>query len=545
MFAHFRNYSARTFTGDAIAGITVGLVALPLALAFGSASGVTPQAGLYTAIVGGLIAALFGGSSVQVSGPTGACVVVVAGIIAKHGVSGLLLVTVMAGVILLVLGLTGLGTAVRYIPRPIVIGFTNGIAVLIASIQIKEFFGLRVEHVPSSFLPRMRLFLSNFATANLTTIALGAGSLLVILVTPLIAKKLPGSVVALVIGTACASIFGLRVETIGSKFGGIPSGFPPMMIPDFRPELILSLVSPAFTIAILAALASLLSAVVADTMTGHRHNSNSELVGQGLANLVVPFFGGIPVSGAIARTTTNIRAGALTPMSAILHAITLLVLLAAAPLAKFIPLTVLAAVLFAVAYNMGEWREIGGILRLTWSDKTVWLITFLLTVIADLSVAVEVGLILAALLYIYRIAQTTTVSAVTPQYIEEGRNHILQDKDLPPYVRILRIHGPFLFGTTDKLLDATSDLSTFPPIIVLRLRNMTAIDATGLHALKLLADRLRKSGRSLILCGAREQPKAFLQRAEFIEHIGTDNIQADVRTALDRAKQLHEQLVKA
>ncbi len=335
------------------------------------------------------------------------------------------------------------------------------------------------------------------------------------------------------------TIFGLPVETIGTKFGGIPSGLPAIAIPAFRADLILPLLPSAFTVAILAAVESLLSAVVADTMSGDRHNSNAELVAQGVANLVVPLVGGIPVTGAIARTATNFRAGAKTPIAGMVHALTLLaIILVLAPLAKYIPLATLAAVLFVVAYNMGEWREIGGILRLEVPDKSVWAITFALTVMADLTVAVETGIALAALLYIYRVSETTSVSTVTPEYIEHGRHHVLQDKAIPPYVTILRIHGPFLFGTTDQLRDVTADLSTFAPIVILRLRNMNAIDATGLHALETLSDRLKKSGRVLVLCGARDQPARFLDQAEFVEHVGKENILPHVEAALVRARDI-------
>jgi SulP family sulfate permease len=304
--------------------------------------------------------------------------------------------------------------------------------------------------------------------------------------------------------------------------------------------LILPLIPLALTVALLAAVESLLSAVVADSMTGDRHNSNVELVAQGIANMVSPLFGGIPATGAIARTATNVRSGAKTPVAGMIHALTLLmILLVAAPLARFVPLATLAAVLFVVAYNMGEWKEIGIILRLSGADKAVWAATFFLTVFADLTVAVEVGIALAALLYIYRIAQTTTVEPVTSEYIEEGRLHILQDKHLPRYVTILRIHGPFLFGTTDKLEEATSDLNSFAPVVVLRLRNMTALDATGLYALERLADRLKKSGRSLLLCGAREQPERLLEQAEFIGHVGRENILPHVAAALERAQQIN------
>jgi sulfate permease, SulP family len=532
-------YSGASLTSDLIAGVTVGLVALPLAMAFGIASGVTPQAGIYTAILGGLIVSLLGGSKIQIGGPTGAFVVIVAGIIAQHGLSGLLMVTMMAGVILCFLGLTGLGNAVKFIPRPIVIGFTNGIALLIASTQIKDFLGLRIDDTPSEFLARMRVLVTHVETVSWSAVGLGGLSLALILLTPRFLPRLPGSIIALIAGTAAAFLLQLPVETIGSKFGGIPSGLPNIEIPAFRPDLILVLLPSALTVAILAAVESLLSAVVADSMSGDRHNSNAELMAQGVANIAVPLVGGIPVTGAIARTATNFRSGARTPIAGVVHALTLLaVILVFAPLAKFIPLATLAAVLFVVAYNMGEWKEIPSIIRLDLADKSVWFITFALTVFADLTIAVQVGMALAALLYIYRISQTTTVSTVTPEYIENGRPHSLQDKMVPHYVSILRIHGPFLFGTTDQLADETSNLSKFAPIVILRLRNMTAIDATGLHALESLSERLKKSGRTLILCGAHHQPARFLRQAEFIEHIGPNNIQPHVQAALDRAAQI-------
>ncbi|MEO8129042.1 MAG: SulP family inorganic anion transporter [Bryobacteraceae bacterium] len=533
------SYALGSFWPDLIAGLTVGLVALPLAMAFGIASGVTPQAGIYTAIAGGLIVSLLGGSRLQIAGPTGAFVVIVAGIIAKHGLSGLLMVTMMAGVILLFLGFTGLGNAVKFIPRPVVIGFTNGIALLIASTQIKDFLGLRMAEIPSEFLARMQSVGAHLPTLDGATVAVAALSLAVILLVPKFAPKLPGSIVALIAGTLAVALLQLPVETIGSKFGGIPSGLPAFALPAFRFDLIIPLFPSALTVALLAALESLLSAVVADSMCGDRHNSNAELIAQGMANLVVPMVGGIPVTGAIARTATNFRAGGKTPVAGIIHSLTLLaIILVLAPLAKFIPLATLAAVLFVVAYNMGEWKEIGGILRLELPDKSVWFLTFLLTVVADLTVAVEVGMALASLLYIYRVSQTTTVSIVTPEYIEDGRAHILQDKHVPAYVSILRIHGPFLFGTTDKLADETANLSKYPEIVILRLRNMTAIDATGLHALEAFSGRLRKSGRTLLFCGARLQPAQFLMQADFAERIGAENILPDVQAALDRAREI-------
>jgi sulfate permease, SulP family len=535
-----QGYRSRDLVADLIAGLTVGLVALPLAMAFAIASGVKPEAGIYTAVVAGFVISALGGSRVQIGGPTGAFVVIVAGIIAKFGVSGLLIVTVMAGAILVVMGLTGLGTAVKFIPRPVTIGFTNGIAILIASTQIKDFLGLKLDAVPSEFLARMTTLASKSSTFDWHTTALSIASLALIIFIPRLTRRIPGSIVALVLATTCVAFFALPVATIGSSFGGIPTGLPKLSLPALRPDLILPLLPSALTVALLAAVESLLSAVVADSMTGHRHNSNVELVAQGVANLASPLFGGIPATGAIARTATNIRSGARTPVAGMIHALTLLtILLVAAPLARFVPLATLSAVLFVVAYNMGEWREIGVILRLSAADKAVWAATFFLTVFADLTVAVEVGIALAALLYIFRIAQTTTVEPVTAAYIEEGRLHILQDKEVPSYVTILRIHGPFLFGTTEKLEEATSNLNALASVVVLRLRNMTALDATGLYALEKLADRLKKSGRTLLLCGAREQPERLLRQAEFVDHVGSDNILPHVAAALERAQRIN------
>jgi len=534
-----RDYGRRTLLSDLLAGLTVGVVALPLAMAFGMASGVTPQAGIYTAIVGGFLVSMLGGSRIQIGGPTGAFVVIVAGIIAKQGLSGLLMVTMMAGVILLFLALTGLGQAVKFIPRPVVLGFTNGIALLIASTQIKDFLGLTLAGNPSEFFARMGAIGGALSTIDPLAVGLATGSLALILLVPKWIPRLPGSIVALLAGTTAVAVFGLPVETIGSKFGGIPNSLPAVAIPQFRADLILPLLPSALTVALLAAVESLLSAVVADSMSGDRHNSSAELLAQGVANLIVPLVGGIPVTGAIARTATNYRSGAKTPVAGMVHAVTLLaIVLLLAPLAKYVPLATLAAVLFVVAYNMGEWREIGGIWRLDWTDKSVWMITFALTVMADLTLAVETGIALAALLYIYRVTETTSVSTVTREYIESGRAHVLQGKDLPDYVTILRIHGPFLFGMTDKLLDATADLDAFAPIVILRLRNMTAIDATGLHALERLSDRLTRSGRTLVLCGARDQPAAFLAQAEFVEHVGRQNIVPHVQAALERAHEI-------
>jgi SulP family sulfate permease len=534
-------YSRNDLMSDLIAGVTVGLVALPLAMAFGIASGVSPQAGIYTAVVAGFLISALGGSRVQIGGPTGAFVVIVAGIIAAHGVSGLLMVTMMAGVILMVMAVTGLGTAVKYIPRPVTIGFTNGIAVLIASTQIKDFLGLQTGAVPSEFLARMRLMARSLGSVDYVALLIAAGSLAIILLLSRFTKRVPGAIVALVLATVAVAAFGLPLETIGTKFGGIPTGLPPIFFPEFRSDLIIPLLPAAFTVAMLAAIESLLSAVVADGMIGGKHNSKMELLAQGFANFAVPLVGGIPATGAIARTATNIKAGARTPVSGIVHSLTLLViLLVAAPLARFIPLATLAAILFVVAYNMSQWREVRTILQLPKADITVWLMTFALTVLADLTVAVEIGMLLAALLYIYRVSQTTTVAPVTDAYIEDGRPHILQDKLLPDYVLVLRIHGPFLFGATEKLGEATENVDLLPSVVIVRLRNMTAIDATGLHELETLMDRLRASGRSLLLCGARSQPEELLRRSSFLRHLGEENMLPHVEAALSRAREIHE-----
>ncbi len=537
-----RNYSREMFLHDLLAGITVGLVALPLAMAFGIASGVTPQAGLYTAVVAGFLISALGGSRTQIGGPTGAFVVIVAGIVARFGLSGLTMVTLMAGVILLAMGLTGLGSAVRFIPRPVVLGFTNGIAILIASTQIKDFLGLRIGAVPSEFLPRMAALLAHLGSFNLPALLLGVGTLAILVLLPRITTRVPASIVAVLVCAGVSAFFRLPVETIGTRFGGIPQGLPPFAIPSFHAEHILPLIPSAFTVALLAALESMLSAVVADGMTGDRHNPNVELVAQGIANMVAPVFGGIPATGAIARTATNIRSGARSPVSGMVHALTLLlILVVAAPLASYIPLTVLAAVLFVVAYRMGEWHEIGGILELGFTAIMVWLVTFALTVFADLTVAVGVGMALAALVYIYRIAETTTVSPVTDDYIRDGLPHTLQGRIVPPYVTLLRIHGPFLFGTTEKLVEATSNLEAFEPVVILRLRNMTAIDATGIHAIESFAKRLRGAGRSLILCGAMEQPSKLVQQPRFIAQVGQENIMPNIQAALERATELYEE----
>jgi SulP family sulfate permease len=534
-----RDYDRHKFLSDLIAGVTVGMVALPLAMAFAIASGVTPQAGLYCAIVTGFLISALGGSKTQIGGPTGAFVVVVSGIIAKFGLEGLFTITMMAGVLLLILGITGMGSAVKYFPRPVIIGFTNGIAILIASTQIRDFFGLKMDHVPGDFFHRMRSYGQSWHTISLPATALAIASLVILIFCLKYAKRIPGAIVVTFGATIAVTLLHLPVETIGTRFGGIPSGLPTFAIPKLHYNILSQLLSPAFTVAMLGAIESLMSAVVSDRMSKDKHNPNVELMAQGIANIVSPLFGGLPATGAIARTATNVRAGAKTPVAGMIHALTLLaIVLFAAPLVKNVPLAALAAILIMVAYNMGEWHEIPEILKLTAADIAVWILTLTLTVVADLTFAVEVGMVLAALTYIRKVSRTTTVARVTRGYVEDSRMHILQGKDIPEYVAVFRVHGPFLFGSTDKFAEILDGLSQLPPIVVLRLRNMTAIDATGLGAIRDLADQIHASGRDLLLCGAREQPEQLMKQAEFERHIGTQNICPSILDALTRAAEL-------
>jgi SulP family sulfate permease len=536
-----RGYTRQTFLSDLVAGITVGLVALPLAMAFAISSGVQPQAGLYCAVVAGFLISALGGSWTQIGGPTGAFVVVVYGIVARHGVDGLYVCTLMAGVMLVLLGVTGLGAVVKFLPRPVVVGFTNGIAVLIASTQIKDFLGLKIDEVPGEFVGRMAAIVSHFGTISVTAMTLSLSALGLIIFFMGRVKRVPGSIVAMVLGTLVVAAFGLNVETIGTRFkDGIPSGLPTLVLPHFDIGMVGPLFQPAVTVALLGAIESLMSAVVADRMSGGRHKPNVELVAQGMANIASPLFGGLPATGAIARTATNIRSGAKTPVAGMIHALTLLaVLLFAAPLARYIPLCVLSAILMVVAYNMGEWREIPKLLRLSSAGVTVWFATLLLTVFADLTVAVEVGMVLAALLFIRQVTQTTTVSKVSKESVEDDRAHVLQDRYIPKYVTVIRIHGPFLFGATDKLMDVIDSAGELTPVVILRLRNMTAIDATGLLAFEEAAEKLHAAGRTLILCGARAQPAKLMRQAEFEQRVGAENVCLNVSAALLRAEMLY------
>ncbi len=536
-----RAYSPEQLKHDLVAGVTVGLVALPLAMAFAISSGVPPRAGVYCAIVTGFLISALGGSKFQIGGPTGAFVVVVAGIIAKYGIDGLFMATMMAGVILVILGATGLGTTVRFIPQPVVVGFTNGIAVVIASTQIRDLFGLQMSSVPSEFIPKIKALVAAASTWSPAATAIGLGSLLFLVVWRRFGSRVPGYIIVLVATTALSALASLPIETIGSRFGGIGGNLPHIIVPRFRPELMLTLLSPALTIAMLGAVESLMSAVVADRLGGDRHNPNVELIAQGVANLASPLVGGLPATGALARTATNIRSGARTPVSGMIHAVTLLVvLLVAAPLASYVPLAGLAGILLMVAYQMGEWAEIPHLLKLSKADIAVWSVTFGLTVLADLTVAVEAGMILAMLMFIRKVSRTTTVTAAEPEG-DDGQLHVLHDKHVPAYVTVFRVYGPLLFGTTESLRRVADRLHGMPEIVILKLRHMTAIDATGLRALEELADCLHRSGRDLIVCGAQPQPAALMASAEIHEHIGLANICPNTAAALVRAAEIHRE----
>jgi SulP family sulfate permease len=532
-----RNYSRANFRADLIAGLTVGIVALPLAMAFAIASGVPPQAGIFTAVIAGFIISALGGTKVAIGGPTGAFIVILYGINAKYGTENLAICTIMAGIILLVMGMARLGTMIKFIPYPVTMGFTSGIAVLIFSTQIKDFFGLRIDKVPSEFIGKMEIIIRHANTFQWQTLALATASLAIIKLWPgNWQRRVPGSIVALLLGTAAVAFFQLPVETVGSKFGGIPQGLPRLQIPALSWEHIQHLFQPATTIALLAAIESLLCAVVADGMVDDRHDSNQELMAQGLANIVSPLFGGIAATGAIARTATNVRSGARSPVAGLIHAITLLVIiLAAAPLAKFIPLATLSAVLVSVALHMGEWHNFGRLPKWPLSDAVVFLSAFVLTVVIDLTVAVEIGMVLAAVLFIKRVSETSQITAVDESTETEGSHHSLLGKQVPEGVMIYRMFGAFFFGAADKLESALQRLKQEPEVLILRMRKVVAMDATGLNALEDLYERLHRKGKHLVLSAPHTHPLMVMEKAGFLDRIGRENVCPHVDAALARA----------
>jgi SulP family sulfate permease len=535
-----KNYSQPDFQADLVAGITVGIVALPLAMAFAIASGVPPQAGIFTAVIAGFIVSGLGGTKVSIGGPTGAFIVILYGIYAKYGPQNLAICTIMAGIMLVGMGAARLGSMIKFIPYPVTTGFTSGIAVLIFSTQIKDFFGLTVDKVPSEFFEKMRALVENIGTFQWQTLLMAAVSLCIIRFWPgSWQRRIPGSIVALIVATVAVACFQLHVETIGSKFGGIPSGLPLPHLPVFKWENVQHLFQPAITIALLAAIESLLCAVVADGMIDDRHDSNQELMAQGLANIVSPLFGGIAVTGAIARTATNVKRGGRTPMAGIIHAATLLIIiLAAAPLAKFIPLAALSAVLINVSGNMGQWHNFKRLVKWPTSDAAVFLITFALTVVIDLTVAVEAGMLLAAVLLIKRLTDTTQVTLVNETSDTEGEEHSLVGKEIPKGVMVYSIFGAFFFGCVDKLESALHGLNQEPTVLILRMRRVLAMDATGLNALEDLHARLKRKKKHLILCGPHTQPLFMMVKAGFLDELGQENACESIDLALKRSREL-------
>jgi sulfate permease, SulP family len=536
-----RTYDRSQFSADLVAGIIVGIVALPLAIAFAIASGVTPDRGLYTAIVAGFIISAFGGSRVQIGGPTGAFVVIVYGIIQRYGIDGLVVATMMAGVILVVLGVAKLGAAIKFIPHSVVVGFTSGIAVIIFSSQVKDFLGLQVDNVPADFIPKWQAFAAHLDSVNPSAVGLAVGSLLLMGFWPRVSRRIPGPFVALIAATAVATWFHMPVETIGSRFGAISASLPHPVFPHVTFAQLTSLVAPAFTIALFAAVESLLSAVVADGMIGGRHRSNMELIAQGIANIVSPMFGGIPATGAIARTATNVKNGGRTPVAGMIHALTLLLItLFFGKWAALIPLATLAAILVVVAYHMSEWRTFRSELTAPKSDVAVLLTTFLLTVIVDLTVAIEVGMVLAAFLFMRRMAEVTNVSMVTRELAdgEEDENdpNAIRRRAVPPGVEVFEISGPFFFGAAEQFKDTLNQVAKKPKVLIIRMRDVPAIDSTGLHILHELSRRYRKEDTLLLLSDVHAQPMFAIVRHDMLEDFGESNLFGNIDDALNRAR---------
>lgn len=532
-----KGYDRATFISDAIAGLTVGVIALPLAIGFAIASGVTPAQGIWTAIIAGFLISVFGGTRVQIGGPTGAFVPILAGIVATHGYTGLALATVMAGVMLLMMGVLRLGNLIKFIPYPVTAGFTSGIAVIIFVGQLKEFLGLKVA-MPQHTPPQLAAIFGNLGQTQWQALGLGLMALSIVIFWPKKWHKLPPSIVAIIVPTVLVALCGLDVQTIGTKFGGIPRQFPALSMPAVSFDSIQSLMMPALTIAMLGAIESLLSAIVADGMIDSRHDSNQELIGQGIANILTPFLGGIPATGAIARTAANIRSGGRTPVAGIVHSLTLLgIMLVAAPLAKFIPLTALSAVLLVVAYRMGEWDNFEELFRGPKSDFCVLIASFGLTVVFDLTIAVGVGLLMAAALFVKRMEEITHIRLVTPESETESGSDSIRDKDVPEDVVVYRIEGPFFFGAAEKLETALGRYTGgLPRVVIFRMSHVPAMDATGLRALEVTVDKFHRQGVKILFSGLQPQPMEVLFKSGFVDRIGLHKICGNVDAALAQAK---------
>lgn len=541
IFDTLRNYNLQQFGKDLMAGLIVGLVALPLAIAFAIASGATPEKGLYTAIVAGFIISALGGSRVQIGGPTGAFIVIVYGIMQVYGANGLIIATFIAGIMLIAMGFARLGSVIKFIPYPLIIGFTSGIALIILSSEVKDFLGLRMGTVPAGFIDKWQSFIKYFQTLNIYTVIIAVVTLAIISLWPKVTHKIPGSLIAILVTSAAVKILHLPVETIGSKFGGIPSSLPRPAIPHFDFATIKQLIQPAFTIALLGGIESLLSAVVSDGMIGANHRSNMELIGQGTANMFSAIFGGIPATGAIARTATNVKNGGRTPVAGIVHAVTLLlILLFLGRWASLIPMATLAGVLVVVAYNMSEWRHFLSILKGPRSDMVILLTTFLLTVLVDLTVAIEVGMVLAAFLFMRNMVKFSGVSVMTKDF-EEGRNaedkESLENYNLPKHVEVYEIAGPLFFGAAYKFKDAMRSIEKPPRVLIIRMRKVPIIDATGIKTITEVYKDSKKSGTRLILSEVHsEQILAELKGARLLFAIGKANVTGTFQDAIDRSK---------
>ncbi len=535
-----KGYSKARFSTDVTAGITVGVIALPLAIAFAIASGAKPEAGIFTAIIAGFLISALGGSRVQIGWPTGAFIVIVYGIIEHYGFANLLICTIMAGVMLVAMGVARMGTLIKFFPRPLILGFTSGIAVLIIFSQVKDFMGLKTTSLPADFFPKLTALYQALPSFDLVTLLLASCSAALIWFYPKAwAKNLPSPLVALVLGTLAVTFFKLPVETIGTKFGGIPQGLPSFDIPEFSFATLRHLISPAMTIALLGAIESLLSASVADGMIDDKHDPNQELIAQGIANIVTPFFGGIPATGAIARTAANVRSHASSPISGIVHALTLLIIvLVAAPLAKNIPLATLSAILLIVAINMGEWEGFRTLKKYPRSDSAVLLATFFLTVVFDLTVAVELGMFIAIFSFIRRISDLTHVSIAEESPHIDDSKAIRLDKGVPTGVMVYRVFGALFFGAADKLEAILQQTHTEPEVLILKMHEVISMDASALHMLEHLHGKLQKNNKHLILCGPHTQPYFLMNQAGFFERIGKENIVANLDDAIMRSKEL-------
>lgn len=542
LYTCLKTYNSSLFYNDLFSGITVGVIALPLAMAFAIASGLPPERGIFTAIVAGFLISALGGSRVQIGGPTGAFVVIVSNIVLEHGYTGLIYSTLLAGGFLIVLGLFRMGSLIKFIPFPVTTGFTTGIAVVIFSTQIKDLFGLSIQEVPSEFIGKWDVYFHSFHTTNIPTILIGLLTIGIILICRKYFPKYPAMLVGMIAATAVSTLLQLDIETIGSRFGELPRTLPSPGLPPIEFSQIKELISPAFTIALLAAIESLLSATVADGMIGGRHRPNAELIGQGVANMASVCFGGIPATGAIARTATNVKSGGKTPVAGIIHSITLaLILLCMAPLAKMIPLSVLAGILVVISYNMSEVHHFVGMLKAPRSDVMVLLTTFFLTVLVDLTVAVQVGIVLASLLFIRQMAEVTNVGVISkelmPDQDETSDPKSIEIRDVPEGVEVFEIHGPFFFGAADKFQDTMRLFTTPLTAVILRLRNVTVIDATGIHVLREFHKRCKKEKSLLVLSGVHAQPLKALQKCGLWDEISEDNMCTDIDEALNRVRE--------